>query len=528
MSTNTNESSIPNLYQVLNSMLFKQILFLIGLAISVAAGIYFYMQMQDPLYRPLDYKVTDKNASAISDVLEKARINFKIDDANGVILVAAKDAQAAKYKLAAAGVQRDDNLNFSYLNDQNAIGESQFIENARYLRALEGDLVKTIIAIDGISAAKVHIAMPSNNVFADEKGHPTASVFINVGSGNLLDKEKVKSIIQIVASSVPGLDPKDVSITDQYGHYLSNMLTDDAIVSSEHMNYQNNIQGYYEKRIESLIAPIIGNNKVNVRVHADIDFTQQEEANEKYNPDEKVVRSEQTTTEQTGSSTSGGPAGALANTPPAGSDQSGSAPAQANSSQGRSQSVKNYEISKTVTYKKTNVANVKALSVAVTLDNNTTVDPKTKKITSKPVSKEMLDKITDLVKATIGFDQKRGDVVTVVNSAFAITEIEEPMPVTHFYTQMWFWDLVKQGGAILFGFIMFVIMYKKVSKMGATLKSEAKQAAAAAATQHNMEAGGVPDDMRQLKLEQINQLREIASKDPNRVALVLKNWVSEN
>ncbi len=216
-----------------------------------------------------------------------------------------------------------------------------------------------------------------------------------------------------------------------------------------------------KKRIESLINPLVGENKVSVRVQADIDFTQQEEANEKYDPNEKVLRSEQTTSEETGASTASGPSGALANTPPTGGDGGGDSKNQTTSSQGRSQSIKNYELSRSVTYKKSNVAKLKSISVAVALDNQTVIDPKTNKAVSKPVSKELLAQITDLVKATVGFDEKRGDRVTVVNSQFNVAENTAPVPPGHFWTEAWFWEIVKKIGSIVFAFVMFVVIYKK-------------------------------------------------------------------
>jgi flagellar M-ring protein FliF len=512
---------LQNIFSITQTHAFKQLIFMVGVALSVAAGFYAYSAIQDPVYRPLDYKMSEKNAAVIADTLDKAHIQYKINDVTGVVMVSAKDAQVAKYKLAAAGIQKDDNLNFSYLNDQNSIGESQFIENARYLRALEGDLVKTITAIDGVSAAKVHIAMPNNNVFADESGKPTASIFITVGNGLIIDKEKVRSIVQIVASSVPGLDPKNVAITDQYGHYLSNTLSDEAIQTAEQMNYQNNIQSYYEKRIESLINPLIGENKVSVRVHANIDFSQQEEAKEQFDPDQKVIRSEETTSEETGSSTAGGPAGALANTPPTAGDAGGKG--QSNSSQGRSQSIKNYELGKSVTYKKSNVAKISGISVAVVVDNDTSIDPKTKKEVSKPIDKERLAKITDLVKATIGYDEKRGDVVTVVNSTFNVIKMDAPVADAKFWTEAWFWEIIKKIVSIGFALVMFLIIYKKTSSYFAAMKDQAAKSGSGSGADES----GLTPEMRKLKNEQINQLKEIASKDPNRVALVIKNWVSE-
>ena len=520
---NTDESKyLQNIFSLTQTNAFRQIIFMVGVALSVAAGFYVYSTIQEPLYRPLDYRMTDKNSAAIADALDKANIQYKINNSDGVVMVAAQDAQQAKYKLAAAGIQRDDSLNFSYLSDQNSIGESQFIESARYLRALEGDLVKTITSIDGVSAAKVHIAIPTNNVFADESGKPTASIFITVGNGLIIDKEKVRSIVQIVASSVPGLDPKNVAITDQYGHYLSNDLSDDAIHSAEQMTYQNNVQNYYEKRIESLINPLIGANKVSVRVHANIDFSTMEEAKEKYDPDQKAVRSEETTTEEVGSSGASGPAGALANSPPTGGDAG--AKGGSNSTQGRSSSIKNYELGKSVTYKKSNVANVSSISVAVVLDNDSAVDPTSKKEVSKPIDKERLAKITELVKATIGFNATRGDIVTVVNSSFNLPQIDAPPPPSHFWSEAWFWEIIKKVLSIGFALGVFITIYKKTSNHFATMKMPVSHHGASTTSESETD---LSPEMRKLKQEQINQLKEIASKDPSRVALVMKNWVGD-
>ncbi len=121
-----------------------------------------------------------------------------------------------------------------------------------------------------------------------------------ISPGMVSDREKIRAIVQIVASSVPGLDPKNVAITDQYGHYLSSALDQDSIINAEQLNYQNNVQNYYEKRIESMILPLIGDNTINVRVYANIDFSQQEEAKEQYDPNQQVIRSEQSVTQQEG------------------------------------------------------------------------------------------------------------------------------------------------------------------------------------------------------------------------------------
>lgn len=524
---------LDNIKSLLQTGIMRQLAFMIGVALSVAVGIVLYMSIQEPTYQPLDYQVNHQNMAAIVDTLEKSGIQYKINDKDGMLMVAAKDLQSAKLKLSAAGIAKDDSFNYSFLNEKNNFGNTQFVENARYLRALENDLSKTINAIEGISSARVHIAVPQNTVFADEGSKTTASVMLTMGRGLSSDKEKIRAIVQIVAGSVPGLDPRDVAITDQYGHYLSSGLGPDSLFSAEQLSYQNNLQSYYEKRIESLITPLIGENKVSVRVYADIDFTQREEAEEAFDPDKKVIRSEQSTSESNDSGGASGPPGSLSNTPPAGGDADKGAAGAAGGNQSRNQSTKNYEISKSVNYKKSSFAKVKSLSVAVVVDNDVVIDPKTKQAVSKPMDQEKLSKITRLVQATIGFDQARGDKVTVLNSGFSPVKQDAAPLVTHLWEQVWFWDMTKKIIGILLGFIFLFLFYRRLSAYGIGAGGKRRQQLTAdeapkqlgAAGDGSVEkSGGEPQLSKQ---ERISQLKQLASTEPTKVASIIKNWVGK-
>lgn len=519
--TNTNLTNLKSLMQI---PVVKQLIMLLGIAGSVTLGIVLFMSIQEPLYQPLDYQINSQNMAAIVDTLQKAGVQYKINNDEGIIYVAAKDIQNAKIKLSAAGIAKDDGFNFSYLNEQTGIGNSQFLENARYIRALESDLSRTISAIEGVSSARVHIAIPQNTVFADENGKPTASVVLSMAPGLMSDKEKIRAIVQVVASSVPGLDPKDVAITDQYGHYLSGLMNEDALFSAEQLNYQNSIQNYYEKRVESMIMPILGENKVSVRVHADIDFTRQEEAKEEYNPDQKVVRSEQSITQTSGSSAASGPPGSLSNSPPSqdsGSDNKSSSSA---GTQSKSESTKNYELGKSVSYKKSNYPKVNSLSVAVVVDNQMVEDPKTRKMVSKPVDAETIKKITELVKASIGFDEKRGDNVTVVNSSFNIPKMKIEEQSIQIWNQPWFWDLIKKLIGIGVGLYILMTLLKHLKRYMNVTMQEAPQPVKLI---DEGDGTHVTPEMMQLKQEQINRLRELANMEPNRVAIIIKNWIGK-
>lgn len=527
MTANSNSKYFDNLRSIIHAPAIKQLIFLLGVAGGVTLGIFLYTYIQEPTYRPLDYQVNQQNMAAIVDTLEKAGIQYKINDQDGILYVAAKDVQQAKIKLSAAGVAKDDSISFSYLNEQSGIGNSQFLENARYVRALESDLSKTISGIEGISNARVHVAIPQNNVFADENQRPTASIFVHMAPGLSSDKEKVRAIMQIVASSVPGLDPKDVAITDQYGHYLSGGVDANSIYNAEQLNYQNNIQDYYEKRIESMLSPLLADNKVNVRVYANIDFTQNEQAQEKYDPEQKVIRSEQSVSEQESASGASGTPGALANSPPESESERGAQGGNSNASgSGKNESIKNYEIGKSVTYTKTNSGKINSLSVAVVVGNDMVLDPKTHKYVSKPLDADKINKITSLVKATIGFDEKRGDKVTVVNSAFVENQAPSELPPTHFWDQPWFWDVLKKIIGISLGFILLFLLYRRLSNF---MKSGFVRNAAPQ-LDHN-ERAEIEQATQQMahtnKQEKLGKLKDLASRDPDRVALIMKNWIGK-
>ena len=532
----SNAKYLESITSILQLGSVRQVLFMLGIAISVAIGIVLYMSIQEPTYRPLDYQVNPQNLAAIVDTLEKANVKYKINDRDSILYVAADDFQRAKLKLSSAGVAKDDSFNYSFLNDQSNFGSSQFVENARYLRALESDLARTINAIEGLSNARVHIAVPQSNVFADDNTKTTASVMVNIAPGFSSDKEKIRAIIQIVAGSVPGLDPKDVAITDQYGHYLSSGLDQNSIYNAEQLSYQNNIQSYYEKRIESMIVPLLGENKVSVRVYADVDFTQQEEAQEQYDPDKRVILSEQsssTTTDSSGGA-SGAP-GSLANSAPSDGDKGAAASSSSGGSQGTSQSTKNYDVSKTVSYKKSNVAKIKSLSVAVVVDNEVVIDPKTKQSVTKPIDQDRINKITQLVQATIGYDQARGDKVTVLNSVFRVVKAEAAAPPLPVWDEPWFWDVVKKIIGILFGFILIFIIYRRITNPGSAeqqvraikaKRSERVEKVETEATKLDV-LDEAKAELQGIKQERINQLKQLANAEPTRVASIIKNWVGK-
>ena len=500
--------------------IFRQIGLLFGLSASIALGFAVVLWMQEPSYRPLYTNLSMKDSAEVIDTLKLAGIKYKLNEINGTILVPEKYVYKAKMKLASAGLSGSPDSAYDVLEKSSSFGTSQFMENKRFLHALEIELSRTISNINGVKTARVHLSVPKQSVFVADTRVPTASVFVRLGSGYRLEKEQVSAIVQMVASSISGLKAKNVSVTDQNGSLLTGDIDDAMALSKEQFEYQKNMQSYYEKRIGTMIAPMVGLDKVRVRVHANIDFTQKEQTDEQYNPDKKTVRSEQTISENNNSSAAGGAAGAIANQP-------GGAPGGKKSSSGssRSQTVKNYELNKSISYVKSPQGNITNLSVAVVVDDASKVDPKTKKISYVPLSKEQMDKITNLVKTAIGYDEKRGDKVSVVNSRFIPPPEIKALPALAFYQQPWFWDIVKKTLGVLLGLIIaFGLLKPLLRNLAAKAKNEKKVAAADGS---DAEAQLLSPEMLQLKQQQLESLKQVAKQEPSRVAQILKNWVGD-
>lgn len=519
-NTNPNAKYLEGLNFLLQTKTVKQIIFIFGLAISVALGIVLFMQIQEPTYRPLDYKFNEKNISIVVDTLDKSGIKYKINDKDNIIYVSSSQFTLAKIKLAAVGIQKEENEGYSFLNEQNGYTNTQFLQNARYLRALEGDLEKTINQIQGIISSNVHIAIPQQAVFADENSRVTASVMVTVGGEfGASDRDKIRSIMHIVAGSVPELDPNAVSITDQYGHLLSESIDQDGLYSSAQLTYQNKVETYYEKRIESLISPLVGQNRLSVKVYANIDFSKNEVTKENYNPDEKVVRNEQMTSEESHSGKASGAPGSLSNTP---SDEEGSAGSSSSTGEGRKQTIKNYEIGKSISYQRNNGALIKKMSVAIVVDNEKVFNPKTKTYAEQPLSPEKLAKIKSLAEAVIGFSSQKGDTVTVVNSSFAAIKQETVSYKEPLWEKSWFWDLIKKSIGIILGFVFLFFLSKKLLNFF----NQQNQMGDINYLEHGMAMSG--DSRNQyLREQQMMKLKQMASNNPDKIASVIRTWVGK-
>ncbi len=474
--------------------------------------------------------------TAVVQSLQKSGIVYELADGSGTVLVPADQVHEARLKLAGEGLPKGVGAGFELLDSQKGFGVSQFMENARYQRALEGELAQTIASISSVRAARVHLAIPKQTAFVRSQKKPTASVMVDLYAGRGLDEGQVAAIGHMVAASIPNLDVDQITIVDQQGRLLTQPdAGDDMRLTATQFDYRKRIEAYYTKRIEDIVTPIAGLGAVKAQVNADLDFTVTEETQESFNPNPPAVRSEQTVDEKSLSSQSaGGVPGSLSNQAPSTGAAAQSADAAAPAGSSVQRTTRNYEIDKTISHTKRNGAAIKRLSTAVVIDDRATVNEDGDTV-REPLSEDDLLRITNLVKEAIGFDAERGDSVNVINQSFTLPPEPEELPEPTMLEQLNIWDIAKQALGI--GIVLFLIMgvlrpvLRELAAKGKALPHALPQGEGQMAEDQLTLSGGV----RSAALpagggggnydSNLNMARTLTSQDPRRTAQVVRNWV---
>jgi flagellar M-ring protein FliF len=534
--------------------LFRQIGLMIGLAGSVALGLALVLWLQEPNYQPAMQNIAAQDMEEVTQILNVNGIQFKVDPKTGILLVASDQLYEAKIKMAAAGISSEQNIGYELLDKDQGLGSSQFMESTRFKRGLEGELSRTISSFRNIRSARVHLAIPKRSVFVRDSRQPSASVLIESASISGLSREQVEAIVNLVAGSVPEMNKGQVTVVDQRGNLLSrNDETEEDKLVSREFEYSRKIESVLNNRISSILEPIIGMGRFRSEVSADVDFTSIEEAEELYNPDMQVLRSEQTLDEQKSFGAEGGIPGALSNQPPA----AGNAPEQANGGAGadaggsplslRKQSTRNYEVDHTISYTRHQQGRLQRLTVAVAIDDIRNIDPQTGAVSFTPWSEAELERLTLLVRNAVGFSVARGDSVNVINTPFAPQQVEEFIQ-PELWEEAWFWEAVWKGLAVIVALIVVFAVIRPTFKNLAASGAQAKDLALAGDDEglsqldSMSESGGsggrlgIGSSGEDFLLpgasegydKQVNALKGLVAEDPARVAQVVRAWVNQD
>src|SRR5450830_872077 len=411
----------------------RRVLLMVAAAAVIALMIGIWMWSQKTEYRVLFSNFSDRDGGAIVASLQQMNVPYKYSEGGSAILVPENMVHDARLKLAAQGLPKGGNVGFELMENQK-LGVSQFLEQVNFQRALEGELARSIQSLSAVQAARIHLALPKASVFVRDQQKPTASVILSLYPGRMLDGQQVSAIVHLVASSVPELSPKAVTIVDQNGNLLSDTTTKQPGNSLDptQLKYVQDLQQDIVKRVESIIAPIVGNGNVRAEATADVDFSRSEQAAETYKPnqtaDTAAVRSKQSSEQQNSNSSASGIPGALTNQPPAPATApiatpptTGPANTTGSTSSGnaRKDSTINYEVDKTVQYIQQPMGGVKRMTVAVVVNYKRSID-QNGKIVMKPLTDAERAQISDLVKEAMGYNKDRGDSLNVVNTQFSM------------------------------------------------------------------------------------------------------------
>ncbi len=539
----------------------KPLLLLIGIAAAVAAGVMVVLWSKGPNFSLLYANLSAEDQAQVASALEASGIKYRLEPASSGISVPSEQLNDARLKLAGQGLPESSG-GFAGLSKDPGFGVSQFMEGARYQHALEAELARTISSLRPVEGARVHLAVPRESAFVRDRRPASASVFVQLKAGKRLEQEQIQSIINLVASSIPELQPTQVTVVDQQGRLLSAPQDNSELAQRErNLELTHRLEEEYVQRIEQLLTPFAGPGRVRAQVVAQVDTSVTEEAREQYKPDSQIVRSEQTseTTSRNGSGPEGVP-GSLSNQPPTPGTalppssstslaaQSGATAAAKTQAQAASeaqatappdnvsrQATRNYEIDRTMAYTKTPAGRLQRLTVAVLIDNMRSTG-KDGKVTAAALSEQQLAHVTQLVKDAVGYNEARGDSVNVVNSPFREDAVPsggtlESVPL---WEQPWVLNLAK----ILAGLIVVMVLVFSVLKP--LLRNLLGPPRLAMAPQAALPDGSPGDEPRQrgeggaqqatpLAYEQqLAQARTLVGQDPKRVAQVVRAWVAED
>lgn len=550
-----NGARLDPLKQIARSPATRQLMLLVGVALAVAIGVGVVLWSRGPNYALLYAGLDSKDAAAVTQALQAGNTPYTLSPDGSSISVPAADLATVRLKLASQGLPQGS-AGTAMPGADSPFGMSDLAERTRYQQMLETDLGNTIAGLQSVRSARVHLALPKPSAFVRDNRQASASVLLTLYPGRQLDQSQVAAIVHLVASSVPELDAKQVSIIDQQGQLLTISDPDSAsAIGDSRLRLATRLENTYAQRVEDLLTPLVGPGRVRAQVSAEMDFSQTEKATETYDHEHPALRSEQTNSQQRHDvAQNNGVPGALSNQPPntvaqptAARPNAGkpgatnAATAQASApSEASSSATRNYELDRTVSHVSDPAGRLARLSIAVLVDNKPVgTDPNK----SVPFTAQELQHLTDLTKNAIGFDEKRGDSVSVINQPFHQNPVDEKLPQEAFWQRPGMMDLIKQGVGVLIALIVGFVFLRPMLKGLLKGPAPAMQPALAGpiptvsvrltdddddqpASESGRNRLGSPQAMAYE--QRIGLARRMVAENPKQVAQVVKNWVGED
>jgi flagellar M-ring protein FliF len=518
-------------------------------AALVGVFAFIILRVTAPQMAPVFTDLTAEDSAAVVKDLERQAIPYELKNDGAIVLVPRDRLTRVRMKLAEGGLPKGGGVGYEIFDKSDTLGATSFVQNINHLRALEGELARTIKAIDRVQAARVHLVLPERPLFSRDKVEPSASIVLRVRGA--LEANQVRAIRHLVASAVNGLKPQRVSVVDEAGNLLADgAATGPAAVGGSVEERQANFERRLKDQIESIVSSVVGPGRARVQLSAEFDFNRITETFDKFDPEGRVVRSSQTREE---SSASDGKEGqvSVGNELPGGQQNQQAQQAPRDNSR-KSEEIVNYEISRSTKTEVTEGGRIKRVSAAVLVDGSYIKNDKGESV-YQPRAKEELDRIAALVRTAVGFDQKRGDQIEVVNLRFAeapAAPIQEP-PGWMSSLQPTKDDIMRAIELAVMGLLALVVLLFVVRPLVRRILTpeESRAAGAAAAGAPALPAGAahaaLPDtpmpavtsqtakmiDMAQVQgqvhAQSIQKVGELAERNPHETVAIVRQWLQD-
>lgn len=537
-ATTSNLSITEKLAQISPQQLLSMLVVVAAIA-AIVAGFWMWGQTAD--YRILYSNLSDRDGGDIITSLQQQNIPYKFAEGGGALLIPGDKVHEVRLRLASQGLPKGGTVGFELMENQK-FGTSQFLEQVNYQRSLEGELSRSMQTLGPVQSARVHLAIPKPTVFVKEQQKPSASVMLTLHPGRSLDAGQVNAIVHLISSSIPNMPATAVTVVDQRGTLLSSIREAGADTMDEtQLKYVRQIEQDYIKRIEDIVAPLIGAQNVRAQVTADIDFSQSEQTAETFKPNQppsqSAIRSTQSTESKNGVANPAGVPGALSNQPPVPSTAPLVTPASAVTAttaetSSHKEATTNYEVDRTIRYTKLPVGNIRRLSVAVIINDRSSTDTKGK-TTSKPFTPAEQAQLNNLVKNAMGFNAQRGDSLNLLNSAFnnvpetAAPELplwKQPEMIAQAKETLKY--LLLAGAAL---YLFFGIIRPAFRTLAESLKTQMPAAEVAVDHEH-VKAKEKEFEAKQSEVSYESSLqaaKQLAQQSPKIVASVVQEWVNK-
>lgn len=504
------------------------LLALAGVLFAAILLVSFYAAKPD--FQVLYANLSPEDASEVVAKLGELQVPHKLVQQGTAVVVPSAQVYDLRIKLATEGLPQGGGVGFEIF-DKSTFGMTEFVQKLNYIRAVQGELMRTINSISQVSSSRVHLVVPEDRLFTENKKEPSASVVLKLRPGKVLSTSQVQGIVNLVASAVEGLRPENVTVVDTKGNTLSQKQPSDDVsrMTTFQMDYRENLEKRLEGRVQTMLENVLGPNKAIARVTADIDFVHSERTEETYDPASQVARSEQRSEQSdVGAELPVGVPGIQSNLPEEGESQLVAKPSKSS----RTEETINYEMNKVVKHVVEPSGTIKKLSIAVMIDGTYKAvanEAGEETLQYVPRTEDDIKKYVEIVRTAAGVNEDRGDKIVVESVPFLTEQVmQEQKALEKEADRQFYEELVKYGMTGLLGIILLTFILRPLLTWLRSTSKELEELRGFPQTVSQLESElGMKAKAEEEKIDYRKEIQTIIQADPEGTADLLRKWIKD-